>query len=228
MNKGKNILTTAPFLADSFIDLDKRIFDTDKYSDFLKKNEIRLGIFKKYLICKLHDSSIIDISQYNDKLTIILNDIATYEFASAIVDKFKLSIDLDNISFPIKIEFIDNLLVDYYKVDDKGKLNKIDPIRLDEYLYEQVTNISDDKIEIVFHFWNSNLTQNKPGEPIILIVSANKLKIAENQDKSWKDLFGDMYNDFYKYFKEQFNNNRYVSDYHECVKLIDEFEQNIK
>ena len=221
-------MTIAPLLADDFIDLDEPIFDTNKYSDFLKQNDFRLGIFKKYLICKLHDSWIIDILQQNDKLTIILNDFSSYVFADAIIDKYKLSIDSDNISFPIQIEFTENLSVDYYIVGDNGKLDKIEPVKLDTYLYEQVTNISDDKIEIAFHFWKSNLNQDRPGDPIIVIASARQLKITENQDKSWRELFGDAYNDFYNYFKEQFDSDRYVSDFHECLKLIDEFEQKVK
>lgn len=225
MNTEKNILTIAPLLADDFIDLDEQIFDTDKYSEFLKQNDFRLGIFKKYLICKLHDSCIIDILQQDDKLTIILNDFSTYVFADAIIDKFKLNIDSDNILFPIQIEFADILSIDYYKVDDNGRLDKIEPVKLDEYLYEQVTKISEDKIEIVFNFWKSNINQDKPGESIIVIASARQLKITENQDKSWRELFGDTYNDFFNYFKEQFDSDRYVSDFHECLKLIDEFKQ---
>jgi hypothetical protein len=56
LNGQRNIQTIAPFFADYFIDLDKPIFDTKEYLHFLNQNSERLGIFKKYLICKLYDS----------------------------------------------------------------------------------------------------------------------------------------------------------------------------
>ena len=191
MNKEKSILSIAPLFAEYFIVSDELIFDTDKYSEFLKLNDFRLGVFKKYLICKLHDSWIIDILNQNDKLSIFLNDFSTYVFAKAIIDKFQISIDSDKISFPIQIEFIDNISVDYYRVDDNGKLNKIEPVTVDEYLYEQVTNITHEKIEIAFNFWKSNINYDKPGEHIIVIASARQLRITEKQNKSWSEIFWD-------------------------------------
>jgi hypothetical protein len=226
MTVKRNIQTIAPFLADDFVDLDEPIFDSDNYSDFLDNNENRLGTFKKYLICKLHDSWIIDTKQDNDSFTIILNDFSTYVFADTLIEKFNLTIDSDQISFPLTIKLSSNLKVEFNKVDDDGNLIQIDPIKIDEYLYEQVTHLDQEKIEIVFHFWKSNLKEDKPGERIIVIVSAKDLTITENQDEAWQDIFRDQFNSLYKYFKEQFDSDRYVSDHNECEKLIDEFEQN--
>ena len=75
MNTKRNIKEIAPLLADDFVDLEESIFDTDLYSDFLTKNSAELGVFNKYLICKLHDSWIINIINRNDSLLIELNDI---------------------------------------------------------------------------------------------------------------------------------------------------------
>jgi len=86
MTEKRNIQTIAPLLADDFVDLDEPIFDTNKYSVFLDTNIKRLGIFKKYLICKLHDSWVIDVNQDNDKFKIRLNDFSTYVFADTIVE----------------------------------------------------------------------------------------------------------------------------------------------
>jgi hypothetical protein len=224
----KNILTIAPLLAGNFIELDDSIFDINKYSEFLKQNNNRLGDFNKYLICKLHDSWIIDVLQQNDKLVITLNDFSTHVFADAIIDRFKLHIDSNNISFPVRIEFIDNLSIDYYNVNNNGKLDRIEPVELNEYLFEQITDITDDKIDIAFHFWRSNLKEDKPGESIIVVASSKYIKVTENQEKAWKEIIGDVYNDFYSYFSEQYISNRYVSDFHECIKLIEEFEQRLK
>ena len=225
MTEKRYIQTIAPFLAYDFIDLDEPVFDTDKYAVFLETHANRLGAFKKYLICKLHDSWVIDVNQNNDKFKVTLNDFSTYVFADTIIEKYNLPIDSDHISFPLTIELVGLLKVDFNIVEDDGKLKAIDPTQIDEYLYEQVTNIENEYIEIVFHFWKSNLKDNKPGERIIVIVSAKELSIVENQDKAWTELFENKFDDHYKYFKEQFNSGRYVSDHNECEKLIDEYEQ---
>ena len=225
MTDKRNIQTVAPLLADDFVDLDEPIFDTDKYSDYLDNNARRLGTFKKYLICKLHDSWVFNRKQENDNFTITLNDFSTYVFADTLIEKSNLPIDSDHISFPLTIELAENIKVEFNKIDDDGNLIQIDPTELDVYLYEQVTNLDQEKIEIVFHFWKSNLKDDKPGERIIVIVSAKYLNVTENQDQAWREVFGDKFNSLYKYFKEQFDSDRYVSDHNECEKLIDEFEQ---
>jgi hypothetical protein len=225
MNEPKNIKTTAPFLADAFVDLNEPIFNTEKYSEFLNQNEKRLGLYKKYLVCKLHDSWIINISRQPENFKITLNDFSTYVFAAALIEKFKLPIDADNISFPLTIDLNGNLSVDYYQVDEAGMLKEIQPFDLDEYLYEQVIKIDGERIDIAFHFWKSSVKLDKPGESVIVLASIRHLTLTENQDYAWRELFGDGYDNYYEYFKEQFNSDRYVSDFHECLKLIDEFEQ---
>jgi len=212
-------------LADDFVDLNEPIFDTDSYSVFLDNNTSRLGTFKKYLICKLHDSWVIEIKQDNNNFKITLNDFSTYVFANTLIEKSNLPINSDHISFPFTIELAENLKVEFNKVDDEGNLIQIDPTKLDVYLYEQVTHIEQENIEIVFHFWKSNLKDDKPGERIIIIVFAKKLRITESQDQAWTELFEDKFNRRYKYFKDQFASDRYVSDHNECEELIDEFEQ---
>ncbi len=228
MTKKRNIKEVAPYLADDFIDIEEPIFDTELYGDFLTQNSEKLGIYSKYLICKLHDSWIINILNQNDSLFIELNDFSTYVFAHSIIDKFKLPIDADHISFPLTIEFKGKLKLEYNKVDDIGNLIEIEPLKLDEYLYEQVSKIENDRIEIVFHFWKSNINIVKPGERIIVIASAQDIILNEKQDKAWNEIFGNKYNDYYKYFKEQFDSERYVSDHNECEKLITEFENRNK
>jgi hypothetical protein len=224
MNTTRNIKEIAPLLADDFVDLEGSIFDIELYAEFLNKNSDKLGIFKKYLICKLHDSWIINIINQNDSFLIELNDFSTYVFAHSIIDKFKLSINADNIAFPLTIELKGNLKLEYYKVDDFGNLIEIEPLKLDEYLYEQVSKIKKDRIEIVFHFWKSNLDVDEPGERVIVIASAQNIVLTENQDKAWNEIFGNKYDKYYEYFKEQFDSDRYVSDHNECAKLITEFE----
>ncbi len=224
----KNIKEIAPFLADDFIDLEESIFDVDYYAVFLEEKAEKLGILKKYLICKFHDSSIINISQNINQFTIKINDFSTHVFADAIIEKFNLTINHENLLFPLSIEFKDNLKVNYFEVDEDGILHEIAPITLDEYLYEQVTKVEDDKIEVVFHFWKSNADENKHGKRVLVIVSASEISVIEEQEKAWLDLFGKEYDNYYEYFKSQFNSGRYVSDYSECMKLIKEFDDKNK
>ena len=228
MNTKRNIKEIAPYLADDFVDMEEPIFDTELYANFLTQNSEKLGIYSKYLICKLHDSRIINISNQHDSLIIELNDFSTYVFAHSIIDKFKLPIDVNHISFPLIIELKGKLKLEYNKVDEIGNLIEIEPLKLDEYLCEQVSKIENDRIEIVFHFWKSNIEIDKPGERIIVIASAQDIIITENQDKAWNEIFGIKYNDYYKYFKEQFDSERYVSDRNECEKLITELENRMK
>lgn len=225
MIEKRNIQTIAPLLADDFVDLDEPIFNTDEYLIFLDDDANQLKAFKKYLISKLHDSWIIDFNQEFDKLRITLNDFSTYLFADTLIQKYELPIDPDHLSFPLTIEFEGNLTVEYDKIDDKGNLIAISPTELDVYLYEQVTLIDKEKIEIVFHFWKSHAKENKPGERIIIIVSAKNLNVKENQDQAWTEIFGHEYDELYRYFKEQFDSDRYVSDHNECEKLIDEYDR---
>jgi len=228
MSDKRNIQTIAPFLADNFVDLEEPIFDRDEYSKMLKHNSARLGLFEKYLICKLHDSWVIELTHDLDSLKITLNDFSTHVFADAIVERKKINIPHDKLVFPLTIEFKGELKFTYYTVNDRGFLKEIGVINVDEYLYEQVIRIEKNRIEIAFQFWKSALKREKSGENIILIVSAQELTITENQDQAWIKIFGNEYDDLYKYFKGQFNSKRYVSDYTECLKLIDEYEQNAK
>lgn len=224
MNDKRNIQTIAPFLADDFVDLEESIFDTEEYTRFLNQNSDRLGIFKKYSFCKLHDSWIIGIKNEKDRLEITLNDFSTFVFADTIIEKYRLPIDPEKISFPLTIEFNGDMEIEYNSIDEYGDLRKIDPIDLNVYLYEQITRLDKECVEIVFHLWKSNLTEDKPGERIIVIASGKNLIINEKQDKAWFETFGHDYDKIYDYFKEQFDSDRYVSDHNECEKLIEEFE----
>ena len=138
MSDKRNIQTIAPFLADNFVDLEEPIFDRDEYSNILKQNSARLGLFEKYLICKLHDSWVIELTQNLDSLKITLNDFSTHVFADAIIERKKINVPHDRLVFPLTIEFKGGLEFTYYTVEDSGFLKEIGVIGVDEYLYEQV------------------------------------------------------------------------------------------
>jgi len=228
MNDKRNIQTIAPFLAGDFVDLEQPIFDTDKYSVFLTENSNRFKNFKKYLIWKLHDSWITDFEIKSDKFKLNLNDFTTHVFADAIVEKFQVDVEHDKLVFPVILELKGNLNMEFFKVGEYGDLETIDQISVDEYLGEQILKLNDDFIEIAFELWHTNPNEDLPGERILMIASAKELNLSENQDEAWNEIFGEKYDDYYQYFKEQFESDRYVSDYTECLKLVDEYEEKIK
>jgi hypothetical protein len=222
MSDLKNIQTLAPLLAEAFIDFDEPIFDMDKYNEYLRDKKSRLGLFSKYLIFKLHDSKVIETNLTNKQFSITLNDYSTQMLAYAIVDKFSLSIDHNNLTFPVTLTFNSNLVITYNTVDEKGDLHVISSVNLDEYLYEQVTIADTDKIEIVFHFWQSN--GDEPGERIIVIISTKEFSVTENQNSAWQNIFGNQYDNYYNYFKQQFDSGRHVSNAQLCSELMNEVD----
>jgi len=221
-----NIQSLAPFLADEFVDSCDVDFDIDNYLSYINKSRGKIGDLSKYLICRLHDSQVIEIMNQNNILTIKLNDFSTHVFADAIKDRYNLPISHDELIFPINIEFRGDLFVNYFNVDDSGNLREIDPVSLDVYLNEQITRIDENRIEIVFNFWKEK-SHNDKGECIILIISANNVSVKEIQDKSWEVIFKHKYIEHYNYFKMQFENGKYLSDYNECLNLINEIEKQI-
>jgi hypothetical protein len=228
MNDKRNIQTIAPFLAEDFIDLDEPIFDREKYSILLKENSDRLKNFRKYLIWKLHDSWVTELEINSDKFEMKLNDFSTHVFGDAIVEKFKIDIEHDRLNFPVIIKLKGNLNIEFFKVKENGEIESIEPIKVDEYLGEQILKLNNNQIEIAFELWHSIPNEDLPGERILIIVSAKELNIIENQKKAWSEIFGNKYDEYYKYFKEQFEGDRYVSDYTECLKLVDEYKEIIK
>lgn len=224
MTENRNIQEIAPFLADGFVDLDEPIFDFTRYSKFLDDNSDQLGNLKKYLIGKLHDSWITNFKLDEEMIQIDLNDFSTHVFSDAIVERFDIKIDHDKLVFPVTLELKGNLKVEFFQVEENGDLKTIDQISFSEYLGEQLLKLNPDQLEIAFELWHDNPDEDLPGDRILVLVSANELKLIENQDKAWNEIFGNTYDNYYQYFKEQFESDRYVSDYSECLKLVDEFE----
>lgn len=223
MNNKKNILTVAPFLADDFVEASEIVFDVDQYQQFIKDNKKRLGLFSKYLICKFHDSWVIDTYVSDNLFSVTLNDFSTYVFADALIERKNLSIDSDHIAFPIQLDFKTNTKVTFNEVDDDGNLTEIEPIKLDEYLYEQVVSVDNDKTELAFTFWKT-FQDDKPGQRFVLLLTAGDVIISERQDIAWQEIFGSDFDNYYQYFKQQFDSDRYVSDQHKCLELIDEYD----
>lgn len=222
MNIKKNILTVAPFLAGDFVDLDEPIFNIGLYEQFIQNNKQRLGLFGKYLTCKFHDSSVIETIITDNLFSITLNDYSTYIFADTIIDEYNLAIDADNISFPIQLDFKTIGKLTFNEVDEKGNMSEIEPIKLHEYLYEQIISIEKEKIDLAFTFWKT-FEGDKPGERYVLLLTASEIEVIEKQDLAWQQTFGSDFDNYYEYFKQQFNSDRFVSDQNICQELIEEY-----
>ncbi len=218
--KQLTIQTVAPFLANQFIDSATHTFDFTAYESFLAQHAEQLGSFKKYLIDKLHDSKVLEIAHNHEQLRIVLDDFNTLVFAEALLSKKQPALHPESFTFPITLEFQGNPSIHYYQVTPEGVLHPIPPVPVDEYLYEQVTQITNQCIEIAFKFWKSG----SPGKAILVMVSSQQLTVTEGQDEAWQQVFGDQFDAYYSYFKEQFNEGRYLSDYQECLNLIKELD----
>ena len=223
MSNKKNILTVAPFLAEDFVEASEIVFDVDQYQQFIRENKQRLGLFGKYLICKFHDSWVIDTNINDNLFSVTLNDFSTHVFADAIIEKKNLNVNHDKLVFPIQLDFKTNTKVTFNEVDDYGNLTEIEPLKLDEYLNEQVVSIDNDKIEFAFTFWKT-FQEDKPGQRFVLLLIATEIIISERQDLAWQKIFGSDFDNYYHYFKQHFDSDRYVSDQHKCLELIDEYD----
>lgn len=229
MKEVKYIQDIVPFLAEDFLDILESNFDLNKYQNLIKNNSNILKNFTKYIPCKLHDSWIIDFKLNSEKLIITLNDFTTHVFSDAIVDKYDIKIDHKKLVFPLILEFYENLKVDFYEVEENGLMKSIDLLNSIknlgefEYLGEQILNIKLGFVEIAFEFWIRNPTKYENEYRILIIVSANKHELIENQEIEWKKIFGNTFDDLYNFFKIEFEKGRYLSDYSKCIELIEEF-----
>lgn len=223
MTYKKNIRNAAPFLGHNFGLEYENEFDLNQYQQTINDCKDVLGVFKKYLIDKLHDSWVLETSLTENLFSIKLNDFSTHVFADALIEKKGLNIDHEKLVFPIHLDFMTNSRASFNLVDDDGYLTEIEPIQLNVYLYELIVSYKNNTIELAFNFWKDSKGR-KPGQDILLLISATDIIVSEQQDLAWNKLFGTEFDGYYHYFKDQFNSERYVSDQHICLELIDEYD----
>ena len=192
----------------------------DIYKDY--KNKILnykkyIGIGSKYFFGHLHDSDILSCKKIKGILYLKLNDRSTLEFACALIDKKKLKIDKSKIIFPLEIISEGATRLSLNTVDVDGTILESKFVKLNEYLYEEIIEWTDENIKIAFDLWSHKL---KPYR-YLLILFCKKLIINENQNTYWKKYFGEEYNKYYNIFLEERNKGEYLSDYSLCEKLIE-------
>jgi hypothetical protein len=220
----RNIKDIAPLLADIFVDFESDVTTFDKNNKLVSENSQALGLYHKYLGL-LHDSWFITTTITANKFSIILNDFTTHVFADVIVDRKKLIIDHDTLVFPIQIDFQTTNLT-FNTIDEDGFIKTIQPTVISEYLYEQVISIDNDKIGMALVAWKDGINDER-GQHILILFSATKIILTELQDKAWREVFSDTYDNYYKYFKTQLEEGRYLSDLSKCYELYNEYEEQL-
>jgi len=220
-NMPRNIKEIAPVLAYYIVDIENEALTFDENNNLIAANIQRLGLFHKYLEL-LHDSQIIKINITADTFSITLNDFTTHVFSDVIVEKKKLDIEHEKLVFPLQLDF-ETLNLTYNRVDLSGNIYEIEPTTINEYLYEQVISIDKDKIDIGLILWKDGVN-GKQGQYILILMSVKNITLTELQDKAWTEIFGNAYDNYYKYFKNQLATGRYLSDQPSCYTLYDEFE----
>jgi hypothetical protein len=218
----RNIQEIALLLADHFVDIEIEAKAFEENNKLVEENAQRLGLYYKYLGL-LHDSQFINTNITDNKFSITLNDFTTHVFSDVIVDKKKIEIEHAKLVFPIQLDFEITKLT-FNTVDEDGNIQTIEPISINEYLYEQVISIDNDIMEIGLIVWKDGM-DGLPGEHILILMNVRNITVTELQDIAWKELFGSAYDNYYKYFKKQFDTGRYLSDQPNCYKLYDEFEK---
>jgi hypothetical protein len=217
----KNILDVAPQLATHFIDIE----------DF---SEIRSNVFEvseseigKYCQCLglLHDSWILETEITADNFILTLNDYTTYVFASALIARKGLKIRESKLVFKININFNIQALT-FNTVDDNGLLSVIKPVKIHEYLYEEIISITDGVIKIGLVVWVKGYGR-KPGRTILILIDAKNVSLVRYQNKDWQSVFDNSYDTYYDRFKAELLKGRYLSDQSICEKLIDEIDINV-
>ena len=179
-----------------------------------------MGIFQKYFFYNLHDSTVLQLNKTNNgDLYLKLNDIATEEFAYALIDKKKINIKDRNLQFPITIHSEKTIDLSLNTVNTHtGEIIPSKMEKLQEYLYEEIIDWKENNIEIAFDLWHEK------GFRYLLYLHCEKLSIIEEQDYWWNKYFGSNYDGYYHYFKLQKEEEKYLSDYSLCEKLIDYYD----
>jgi hypothetical protein len=215
-----NIKDLAPTLVEHYVDEEVSENIYEEYREKIKNYKTIIGIESKYFFGHLHDSEILSLKIINGNLHFILNDIATLEFASALIDKMELKISAYNMKFPIEIITDETKHLSLNIVDVNGEIFNNKFVKLNEYLNEEIIEWNDKSKEIVFDLWASKKSVNR----YLLLVSCKGIKIVENQKTYWRKYFGEEYNKYYNCFTDKRNNGEYLSDYTLCEKLIKEIE----
>ncbi|GHU68737.1 hypothetical protein AGMMS49983_21650 [Clostridia bacterium] len=215
-----NLLELAPTLAGNFTEFEVRQSVFDAYHKWFNSHNEDMGIPGKYFGgYRLHDSDILSIQKCNRKdLLLRLSDMATTQFACALIDKKKIPLAKTELEFPVEIISSGTKHLSLNEVDIEGGIHPCRFRQLSEFLYVEIIEWQNRSIEIAFDLWKHG---GYPNNRFLLLLSCEALKIAEYQKTKWNEYFGDTYDEYYEYFCNELNKGVYLSDYTLCSELID-------
>jgi hypothetical protein len=90
-----------------------------------------------------------------------------------------------NSFFPIQVDFETTNLT-FNTVDEDGNIQRIEPTTIDEYLYEQIISIDNEKIEIGLVVWKNGI-KKKPGQHILILMTVKNIILTELQSCKTSD-----------------------------------------
>ena len=212
-----NIINTAPFLADFFVDTEIDMSIYEEYKAWLNQKSTLIGPFYKYITSSLHDSEIIGTDFSDNNFTLRLNHSCTELFANVICERNAIDIDHKRLIFPVEICF-NKARFHYYKIAGNGQMRHVKPVKTDNYLGEQIISANDNGISLGFVLW-----RYKPRGHFYLAIHAMSIEVNELQESAWKSFFGERHMDAYHYFQENFNTGLFLNNQTQCEILYDEF-----
>ena len=213
----------APTLVENFTEFEVEKTVYEKYIEKRENYKKHIGIASKYFFYHLHDSDILNLKRINGKdLFLQVNDFSTLEFACALIDKKELNIKKETLKFPLEIISKNTKHLSLNIVELDGKIYPCRFRQLNEYLYEEIISWENNHIEIAFDLWKHNVNQCR----FLLLLACEKLEFLEKQKTAWIEYFGTTYDDYYQIFEKERHEGRFLSDYSQCEKLIEEIEKN--
>lgn len=210
----------APLLAPDFIDFKLNQSHIRQHNLLLENAKPALGHLYNY-VPLLHDSRVLDLTTAPGKCHLLLSVYSRYAMASALIDRKGLKIDKSNLIFPIAFDF-EVTKVSYNRVRESGVIYEIAPVPVSIYTHMQVIANRPDEVELGMVFFQQSA--DNPGQFVLLLLTAKNINVTEKQDAYWKQYFGDAYNVYLEYYKEQKNKGAYVADPWICGKLITEVD----
>jgi hypothetical protein len=208
MNIG-NIKDLAPTFIENYTDETVPRTVYKKYEDKIENNKKHIGTASKYFFGHLHDSDILSIKNNKGNLYLKLNEMATLEFACALIDKLKLKINKSKIIFPLEIVSENTSHLSLNVVDTNGKIYENEFIGLNEYLFEEIIEWTEENIKIAFDLWSSKIKYGIDGierNRYLLLLSCKKLTVNEMQHEYWNKYFGTEYDKYYNTFLDSLIN----------------------
>ncbi|MFO7938905.1 MAG: hypothetical protein R6U66_04060 [Bacteroidales bacterium] len=217
----RKIQDIAPLLAPDFIEFKLNEAMIVAHNRLLEEAKDRLGRLHNY-VPLLHDSRVLDLTTSAHHCSLLMSVYSRYAMACALIDKKGLHVDKERLIFPLAFDFKVKT-VTYNRVDADGTIVPIPPEPVSIYTHMQVISNSEQGVELGMVFFQE--PGKNPGKFVLLLLTATSIKVTEKQDDNWHQYFGDEYDHYLDYYKEQKAKGAYVSDSWICGKLIDELDR---